>query len=226
MIDWFPTPNPNVHPLPGPAEAGGLARWQALINLRHVARSTESADRSTRGHSERVATLSVMIASEAGWYAADRHALREAALLHDLGRVCSAPAEAGPHEPGALGHDDPANDPELGAQIASVALEPRQVSWIRHHRARWDGAGSTGGLKGPHLPDGALIIGLSDAYDRMVVGAEGDELTRADAVVECMRGYGKRFAPWVVDIVMDLADDLPTGPADERPDVLRLAPAA
>lgn len=225
MIDWFPTPNPNVHPLPGPAEAGGLARWQALINLRHVARSIESADPATRGHSERVATLAVMIASEAGWYAADRHALREAALLHDLGRVCSASAEAAPHDPNALGHDDPANDPELGAQIASVALEPRQVSWIRHHRQRWDGAGPDG-PKGRHIPDGALIIGLSDAYDRLVFAADGEEMTRAEAVVECMRDYGKRFAPWIVDIVMDLADQLPTGPADARPPALKLAPAA
>jgi HD-GYP domain-containing protein (c-di-GMP phosphodiesterase class II) len=167
-----------------------------------------------------------MIASEAGWCVGDRHALREAALLHDLGRVCSAEGGAAPGETIALGHDDPANDPELGAQIASVALEPRQVSWIRHHRERWDGTGTPDGLAGSDIPDGAMIIGLSDAYDRMVVTPTGCDLTRDEAVVECMRAYRKRFAPWIVDLVIDLADRLPEGGADDRPAPLRLVSAA
>ncbi len=62
-------------------------RSQALLGLRALSRAIDAKDPATRGHSERVATLAAKLARAAGWTPERSTMLREAALVHDVGKV-------------------------------------------------------------------------------------------------------------------------------------------
>ena len=70
---------------------GGLLdnaeRAQALVGLRALSRAIDAKDPTTRGHSERVAGLVTKLAHATGWKPEQGLLLREAALVHDIGKV-------------------------------------------------------------------------------------------------------------------------------------------
>lgn len=193
MIDWFPSAEGDA----APDEALRLARWRALVAVRRLARGVRP-DGRLPGHVDRVADLAAALAEELGWPQAGVEALHGAALVHDVGLAC---APAGSHEHAAI-----------GARIASAALGPAAVEWIRHHHARWDGAAQAGGI-----PAGALIIALADAYDAMCPGSWEGTMTPEEALACCERERGGRFAPWAVDalghVVRHRASGAATPPA-------------
>ena len=55
----------------------------------------------------------------------------------------------------------------VGAEIASRALTPEQVSWVRGHHERWDGRGYPDGLAAEAIPEGARILAVADAWEAM-----------------------------------------------------------
>ena len=66
---------------------GQLARLQALGGLRALARAIDAKDPMTQRHSERVAELAERLALASGWPPARAARLREAALVHDVGKI-------------------------------------------------------------------------------------------------------------------------------------------
>ena len=64
-----------------------LDRTQALVGLRALARAIDAKDPATQEHSERVATLSARLAVARGWAPERVSLLRDAALLHDVGKI-------------------------------------------------------------------------------------------------------------------------------------------
>jgi HD-GYP domain-containing protein (c-di-GMP phosphodiesterase class II) len=196
MIDWFPTPRAATSPDPGCE----LSRWRGMAQLRAVARHIDGLDPTTAGHSERVAELAARLAVELGWSGAGVRRLREAALVHDVGKV--AVPEAVLLTPGGLTFEQYALVKEhavIGAGIVSAVLSQGQAAWVRHHHERWDGRGYPQGLAGEDIPDGAAILCLADSWDAMRRRAWiGQPLTVAQAMEECGRESGHQFAPWAV----------------------------
>ena len=117
--------------------------------LRALARAIDAKDPATQEHSERVAALSARLAVARGW-APDRVALlRDAALLHDVGKIGVPDA--------ILLKDGPLDDDEfaivrehavLGARIVGDVLDEEQIAWIAGHHERPDGSGYPGGAQG------------------------------------------------------------------------------
>ena len=64
-----------------------LDRSQALVGLRALARAIDAKDPATQEHSERVAALSARLAAARGWPPERVAQLRDAALLHDVGKI-------------------------------------------------------------------------------------------------------------------------------------------
>jgi diguanylate cyclase (GGDEF)-like protein/PAS domain S-box-containing protein len=178
-----------------------LERTQALLALRSLARAVDAKDPATRAHSERVAEHAHRLALRLGWPAARAALLREAALIHDVGKIGVRDAvllKAGPLD--AAEHEAVRAHAALGAQIADEVLCPEQVAWIRHHHERWDGAGYPAGLAGEAVPDGARILAVADAWDVMTAARRRDGAVRPhdEAVAELRRCAGTQFAPEVV----------------------------
>ena len=154
-----------VHPprRPDPPAFVGI-----LTGLRDVARTIDEREAPGGGHSERVADLAERIALELGW-SRDRAALlREAGLMHDVGKigvpdeVLAKPGPLTPEERASVQHHA-----ELGARMAADVLQPEQVAWIRSHHEQPDGRGYPDGLRGVEVPDGALVIAVAEAFDAL-----------------------------------------------------------
>lgn len=136
--------------------------------LRALARAVDLRDENTWRHSERVAEVSHRLALELGWDAGRAARLRQAALVHDVGKV--GVPDSVLLKPGHLTAGERRvveTHVTLGAQIVSEVLDAEQVAWVRGHHERIDGAGYPDGLLGPEIADGARIMAVADTWDAM-----------------------------------------------------------
>jgi len=169
--------------------------------IRALARAIDAKDPSTRMHSERVAHLAARIAETLGWPDDRIDLLREAGLVHDVGKI--GVPEAVLLKPGRLDDAELAlvrQHALLGAGIVGEVLSPEQVAWVRGHHERYDGLGYPDRLAGDDIPEGASVLGVADALDVMTSRRPYCEpRSWADALGECGRLSGAQFAPWVVE---------------------------
>ena len=136
--------------------------------LRALARAVDLRDENTQRHSERVAALSHQLALELGWDPARAGRLRQAALVHDVGKV--GVPDSVLLKPGRLTAEERAvieTHVTLGAQIVSEVLDPEQAAWVRGHHERIDGSGYPDRLPGHEIPDGARVMAVADTWDAM-----------------------------------------------------------
>ncbi|HWH15004.1 MAG TPA: PAS domain S-box protein, partial [Miltoncostaeaceae bacterium] len=117
-----------------------MERTQTLVALRSLARAVDAKDSTTKAHSDRVAAFSHAVALALGWSPERAIELREAGLLHDVGKI--GVPDAVLLKPGPLDEEEREavrRHAALGAGITSDALSPEQCLWIRHHHEHWDG---------------------------------------------------------------------------------------
>ncbi|MEP6954246.1 MAG: diguanylate cyclase [Solirubrobacteraceae bacterium] len=184
-----------------------LERGQALMGVKALARAIDAKDPATSQHSDRVARIAVGLAGELGW-SPDRIALlREAALVHDVGKlgvsdqILLKPALLTAEEQEAMRTHAP-----LGAEIAGEVLEAEQVAWVRHHHERPDGRGYPDGLIAEEIPPGAALIALADSLDVMVSDRPYSRpKSWREAIDECQALAGRQFDPDAVRALLALA---------------------
>ena len=149
---------------------------RAEFEMEHVAEITalaaaiEAKDRDTKGHTVRVAELTVAIARELGMPAPRLRYLARAGLLHDIGKLHIPDAIL--LKPGPLDDDEwviMKRHPEMGLDILQRLgkFEAEAEVVIAHHE-RIDGSGYPHGLKGDEIPMGARILAVADTYDVLV----------------------------------------------------------
>lgn len=189
-----------VEVLSADERAERLARSQALQSIRVLARAVDAKDPSTLRHSERVADLAVAIATAMGWGSEALMRLREAGLVHDVGKI--GVPDSILFKPDRLTRDEYreiTRHAAIGAEILADVLLPSQVAWVRGHHERWDGGGYPDGLAGESIPDGARVLALADAWDVMTSSRPyHSPLTVEAALIECDRCSGTQFAPEAV----------------------------
>jgi putative nucleotidyltransferase with HDIG domain len=168
--------------------------------VRALVKAIEVNDTYTRGHSERVARLSVKIAGFLGYDAARLDDLRFGCILHDVGKI-------GHSSFLELNLNRPLTDEEYqkikehpvrGEEIlkANEFFKENHRSIVRNHHERWDGKGYPDGLAGDKIPLEAQIVAVADAYDAMTSdrpykGKKSPE----EAAAEIMRCTGTHFSP-------------------------------
>lgn len=181
-------------------EAARLAPRQAAAAVRALARSVDLKHAATRQHSDRVAELAARLAEELGWAPERVQLLRQAAVVHDVGKVGVPDAVLlKPDRLTAEEFETIRGHSELGAQLAAEILADEQTAWVRSHHERPDGAGYPDGLSDEEIPEGARIIAVADSYDAMVSDRpyrHGRDPT--EALGELRRCAGTQFAPEVV----------------------------
>lgn len=190
-----------VEVLSADERAEHLGRSQALQSIRVLARAVDAKDPSTLRHSERVADLAVALGTALGWGTERLVALREAGLVHDVGKI--GVPDAILFKPSRLTdgeYREIMRHATIGAEILTDVLSVEQVAWVRGHHERWDGAGYPDGLAGEVIPPGARVLALADAWDVMTSRRPYHEpLDRDAAMAECLRCAGEQFAPEVVE---------------------------
>lgn len=140
--------------------------YQSLLGL---ANALEAKDRYTRGHSDRVSRWSRRLSGVLGLGAQEIETVRQAGLLHDIGKIGvseSVLRKQGPLDPEEW--DEMRRHPLVGAQIvAPLEFFADGAQMIRHHHERWDGSGYPDGLAGAAIPLGARIVAVADVFDAL-----------------------------------------------------------
>jgi diguanylate cyclase (GGDEF)-like protein len=174
--------------------AGGQAKDVLLATL-----SERSPDLGR--HTTGVAQLSEAVGRNLGLPDEELVAIRQAADLHDIGKLGIPDAIL--EKPGPLTPEEWTfmhQHTVIGQRIVSVAPAlVRAGALIRSSHERFDGAGYPDGLAGEQIPIGARVIAVCDAYDAIV----SDRPYRAarspeEALAELHRCAGEQFDPAVV----------------------------
>lgn len=134
-----------------------------------LVQALEAKDFYTRGHSERVADISVRLARRMEQGEFDIESIRKGSLLHDIGKI--GVKESVLLKPGKLSEEEMSHvkmHPALGFEICQPlkSLEPC-LPVIRSHHERMDGNGYPDGLKGERISIMARIVSVADAFDAM-----------------------------------------------------------
>ncbi|MBF0569572.1 MAG: HD domain-containing protein [Candidatus Omnitrophica bacterium] len=170
--------------------------------IQSMVRIVEAKDRYTWGHSERVAEYAARIASQMGLSKDEVDAVRQIAVLHDIGKLGINDAIL--NKPGPLTTEEwdiVRTHPVVGEEILKpVSLSPQMLEIVRSHHERFDGSGYPDKLSGQKIHLFAQILSVADAYDAMTSSrAYRQTMAREDAVAELKKNKGTQFNPVVVD---------------------------
>jgi diguanylate cyclase (GGDEF)-like protein/putative nucleotidyltransferase with HDIG domain len=181
-------------------------RSQAQLGLRALSRAIDAKGPSTSGHSERVAAVAAKLAHAAGWAPERGVLLREAALVHDVGKV--GLPERLLIKPERLTDAERAlviEHVELAVRMVEGVLAAEQVQWIRSHHERPDGKGYPHGLTEAEIPEGAALLAVADAWEAMRTGRPYRPAKTPDAALaECARLVDTQFTRTAVGALMKL----------------------
>ena len=161
----------------------------------------------THGHLERVAKSAEEVARRLGLSDERARLVREAAVLHDIGKI--AVSEEVLDKPARLTDeemDHVRRHSAMGAEILSPVKQFHEmVPWIRHHHERPDGKGYPDRLTDVEIPIESKIIAVVDAFDAMTGGERPgekrsyrDSMSIPDALAELERCSGTQFDTRVV----------------------------
>jgi putative two-component system response regulator len=162
----------------------------------------EAKDKYTCGHSQRVAEISVAIATELGLPQQNIEKIRLAGLIHDIGKI--GVRESVLNKPGRVNADEYQHilsHSDIGEHILTPIVEDEQIlRAVRHHHERYDGTGYPDRLSGSQIPLGARILAVADTYDAIISGRPYREAQSIRAACdEILRHKGTQFDPEVVD---------------------------
>lgn len=134
-----------------------------------LALAVDAKDRYSRGHLDRVAEYCMRIARKLGLDGGDIQTLRDAARLHDLGKI-GIPDEV-LQKKGALTEQEwmlMRKHPEIGESIIKPIRSLNHLcDIVRHHHEKLDGSGYPDGLKDDEITPLTRITTIADIYDAL-----------------------------------------------------------
>jgi putative nucleotidyltransferase with HDIG domain len=129
----------------------------------------DAKDQTAPNHIRRVQLYATGLARVLGMSRDEIHAVKTAALLHDIGKL--AVPEHILAKPGPLTAEEFQKvriHPQVGAEIIAAVPFPYPVApLILSHHERWDGRGYPSGLKEDEIPLGARILCIVDYFDAL-----------------------------------------------------------
>jgi PAS domain S-box-containing protein len=171
--------------------------------LHRLALAAEYRDDDTFQHTQRVGQTSAEIATrlELGWE--QIMLLREAAPLHDVGKI--AIPDCILLKPGKLTAQEfevMKTHAALGARLldgsGSPVLQMATIIAASHHE-RWDGSGYPKGLAGEDIPLVGRVVAVADVFDALTHDRPYKSAWPVEqAIDEIRRGAGSQFDPRVV----------------------------
>jgi putative nucleotidyltransferase with HDIG domain len=168
----------------------------------------EMRDAYTADHTRRVSEYSVAIANELGVSEESINRLREASILHDIGKIIIPDSIL--LKPGKLSF----KEYELIKQHVIVGYHildkidyyKTLAQIMRHHHEKYDGSGYPDGKKGSEIPFLSHIMIVADAFDAMTTNRIYQKRkTIKEAIDEILKYKGIWYHPDVVDAAISVA---------------------
>ena len=167
----------------------------------------DAKDHYTFGHSQRVAQYATAIAKEAGATKEDIEMIRQASLLHDIGKI-GIPENI-------LTKFTSLNEEEYEIMKMHVDMSITIIKYLpsfNHvipavvgHHERWDGSGYPRRIKGENIPFSARCIAVADAFDAITSNRHYKTHLSIDfALDEIESNAGKQFDPILAKIFVKL----------------------
>lgn len=172
-----------------------------LDTIRALAAAIDAKDPYTKGHSERVAEMSLALAQELNLSDKDIENIEYTALLHDIGKIGIADNILGKNSSLTNKEFDKIKEHTvMGAKIIEpIDFLKNSYEAIYHHHERYNGDGYPDGIKEKKIPLSARIIAVADAYDAM--GSDRPyrkKLSHNKILKELKEQSGQQFDPEVV----------------------------
>jgi putative two-component system response regulator len=177
--------------------------------LERLAAAAEYRDDATGKHAQRVGEVSGMIAQALDLPAAEVELIRQAAPLHDVGKIGIPDSIL--LKPGRLTAGEfeiMKSHTTIGAKmLANGRSDLTQMAEriaLMHHE-RWDGTGYPGACRGEEIPLVGRIVAAADVFDALT--HERPYKTAwpvKDALAEIQRQSGRQFDPKVAEAFLSL----------------------
>ncbi|MCB1056657.1 MAG: HD domain-containing protein [Acidobacteria bacterium] len=189
-------------------------------SLRAFTAAIDAKDPYTRGHSERVASVSRAIARSLGLADDFQNRIWIAALLHDVGkigvedRILKKGGVLSPEE-----YEQMKAHTVIGAEIMTSIEQLREaLPVIRWHHENWNGRGYPDGLRGEQIPLMARIVAVADTFDAITTNRPYQNAYTLDYAVETIKKLtGARFDAKVVTAFLSAVDRGEIQPARTAP---------
>jgi diguanylate cyclase (GGDEF)-like protein len=177
-------------------------------SIRSLVQALEEKDPYSAQHSINVSYYAEQVAREMGCTDFLVVSVRNAGLLHDVGkvgipdRILLKPAQLTAVEQTVM-----QQVPLISTRIIDhLHILESELQIIRHQREHFNGCGFPVGLKGEQIPVGARVLLVADAFDAMTT----DRVYRKrrgidDALAELKRCAGTQFDPRVVHTLQQIA---------------------
>lgn len=180
------------------------AYLESIETLRYT---VEAKDTYTRGHSDRVSELSVLLGKKVGLSEEEIKSLQIGGLFHDIGKI-GVPDVILQKNTGLTDseYSEIKNHPSIGAHILSTATIFKDIiPIVKHHHEKYDGTGYPGMLKGDDIPYLARITAIADSFDAMTSRRTYRDSLSIDIVISEFKKYkGTQFDPRLTDAFLDI----------------------
>ncbi len=183
-------------------EAADTNRELFIGTVRMLANAIDAKDPYTRGHSERVAFYSTLVAKELGMNDTEIANVHLSGLIHDVGKIGIEDRIL--RKPSALTDDEyeiMKQHPAKGAQILEAVPKLKALAGpgLQHHE-NFDGSGYPDGLKGEEIPLLGRMVSVADAFDAMTTDRPYSKAMTFEAAVARLQFLsGKKFDSQCVD---------------------------
>lgn len=179
----------------------------ALVKL---AQKIDEFEAYLHPHAERIGRIAELIAENLELPKPERHVLRQAALVHDLGEMAMNRDYI--KRGGMLSEDerlDLMRHPVFGEQEAAKLGLSRTVQLlVRWHQEWWNGEGYPDALRREQIPIAARILRVADAYAALTDHRPYSPAVAAEAAKAHLAQWaGLEFDPRVVAALLRLPED-------------------
>ncbi len=172
--------------------------------IRRLGIAGEYRDNETGMHVLRVGRFSEILALHLGYSSRDASELREAAQMHDLGKIgipdhiLLKPGRYEPHERKIMEKHCSIGADILGEHSSTLLSTARKIA-LGHHE-KWSGEGYPHGLSGEIIPLEARIVAIADVFDALITERPYKEAWSHEKAADwIISESGKSFDPDLVE---------------------------
>ena len=181
-----------------------------LESIQTLRYTVEAKDSYTRGHSDRVSEISVLLGKYLGLSDQDLEHLRLGGLFHDIGKI--GVPDIILQKNSKLTDDEYSQikqHPNIGIHILSNATIFNDIlPIVEYHHEKFDGTGYPKKLAGNDIPYLARIAAIADSFDAMASRrAYRDSLPLEVIISEFERCKGSQFDPQMADVFLDILNN-------------------